>query len=159
MQSRPTELDWEDFSTARVEELRAARQPILIDFTADWCGICITNEAFALNRPATIRFAKEHGIVTLKADFTHQDPEIARWLDVCKQNGVPLTLIFPRGRPDEAIPLRGLYSQSALLAQLEYAVTPEEAGTGPETIARPATGETTTALPVSMPAAESVTSR
>jgi hypothetical protein len=112
----------------------------------------------ALDQPATIRFVEQHGIVTLKADYTREDPEIKKWLDACAQDGVPLTLIFPRGRPDEAIPLRGLYTQSALLAQLEYAVAPDEAHAQPEVIARPAAEETTTSLPAPTPA-ESLTAR
>jgi thiol:disulfide interchange protein len=159
LQFETDRLPWQEFSTARVEELRKEGKPILIDFTADWCNICKTNEMTALNVPATIRFVEEHGVVPLMADYTREDPEIKKWLDVCAQDGVPLTLIFPRGRPDEAIPLRGLYSQSALLAQLEYAVATEDAAAESETIARPATDETTTSLPASTPAAESVTVR
>jgi thiol:disulfide interchange protein len=128
MQLSSHKLPWQEFSTARVEELRAAGAPILIDFTADWCGICKTNESFALNRPGTIQFVEQHGIVPLMADYTDEDPEIRRWLDLCKQDGVPLTLIFPRGRPNEAIPLRGLYTQTALLTKLEQAVAGGSAG-------------------------------
>src|SRR5690606_17710866 len=37
-------LPWEPFSSARLEELVKAGQPVLIDFTADWCAICKLNE-------------------------------------------------------------------------------------------------------------------
>jgi thiol:disulfide interchange protein DsbD len=122
MQYQRHHLPWQPFSTARVEELRASGKPILIDFTADWCLICKTNERIALNRPATARFVEEHGIVPLFADFTKESPEIRRWLELSNQEGVPLTLIFPKGRPEEAIALRGLYTQGTLLAKLKEAV-------------------------------------
>ncbi len=122
LQEHGNELAWEDFSTARVEQLRQQGKPILIDFTADWCAICKTNETTALNRPGTVKFVMDHEIVTLKADYTKEDPEIKEWLDLCKQDSVPLTLIFPANRPDAAIPLRGPYSNQTLLAKLREAV-------------------------------------
>lgn len=158
MQYTSDRLPWQEFSTARVEELRSEGKPILIDFTADWCAICKTNEATALNKAATIRFVEEHGIVPLMADYTLEDPEIKEWLDISGQQGVPLTLIFPRGRSHEAIPLRGLYSQSELLTQLKYAVDPQDDAVQPESPARTAstaaTGNAATPRP-----AESVTVR
>jgi thiol:disulfide interchange protein len=115
-------LPWQDFSTARVEQFRAAVTPILIDFTADWCFNCKTNETVALNRAATRQFMQKHGIIPLKADHTHMPPEITEWLARFNKQGVPLTVIFPKGRPHEAIVLEGVFSQSTLLAKLEQAV-------------------------------------
>ncbi|MFG0334278.1 MAG: protein-disulfide reductase DsbD domain-containing protein, partial [Maioricimonas sp. JB049] len=116
------ELPWQPFSTERLEELLAAGTPTLIDFTADWCLICKQNEKFALNTEDTIRFVKENGVVTLYADYTNENPEIKRWLDVFQQNGVPLTVIFPAGRPEEPKVLRGPYSQSHLMSMLRDSV-------------------------------------
>lgn len=125
---RGHELPWEEFSTARIEELRDEGAPVLIDFTADWCAICKTNELRALNRRQTIDFVEKHGIVPIMADYTDESPEIREWLELCNQNGVPLTLVFVRDRPDRAIPLRGLYSQGTLLEVLEMAVEGDVAG-------------------------------
>ena len=122
LQYRGHELPWEEFSTARIEELREEGTPVLIDFTADWCAICKTNELRALNRQQTIEFVEEHGVVTMMADYTDESPEIRRWLELCNQEGVPLTLIFAKDRPDVAIPLRGPYSQAKLLETLEAAI-------------------------------------
>jgi thiol:disulfide interchange protein DsbD len=119
---RGHELPWEEFSTARIEELRDEGKPVLIDFTADWCAICKTNEVRALNRPQTIEFVEDHGIVPVMADYTNENPEIRRWLELCNQEGVPLTLVFAKDRPDVAIPLRGMYSQAKLLETLEAAI-------------------------------------
>jgi thiol:disulfide interchange protein len=142
-------LPWEKFSTAKVEELRKSGKPILIDFTADWCTNCKVNERLALNRRETIAFVEKHGIVTLKADFTDKDPEIKEWLALCKERGVPLTLIFPRNRPNEAIPVRGVFTQATLLAKLEQAVANE----GAESVPQVASDGRTSAAP-RLPASE-----
>jgi len=141
MQYRSMHVLWEPFSTARIEQLRREGKPILIDFTADWCLICKTNEAVALDRPETAEFLRRHGITAIKADFTDESPEISRWLDLARQEGVPLTLIFPRGQPNRAIPLRAAFTQGQLLEALKSATddTPELAGElTPAAVATPA---------------------
>lgn len=145
MQYRSTHVAWEPFSTQRIEELRSEGQPILIDFTADWCINCKTNEALALDRPQTAQFLKKHGVVAILADYTDESPEIAQWLAMARHDGVPLTLIFPKGQPDQAIPLRGLYTQDQLLDTLKRAVRGDttgniaaSAGNAPTTVATPA---------------------
>lgn len=121
MQFRSAHVDWEDFSTARVEQLRQEGRPILIDFTADWCPNCKTNEAIALDRPETAEYFRKHGYVAIKADYTNESPEIARWLELSNTEGIPLTLIFPKGQPDRAIPLRGVFTQGQLFDVLRRA--------------------------------------
>ncbi|MFO1092263.1 MAG: thioredoxin family protein [Planctomycetaceae bacterium] len=123
----------------------------LIGFTADWCFNCKTNEAVAADRPEAAEFLRQHGITAILADYTDESPEIARWLELSRTEGVPLTLIFPKGRSNRAIPLRGVYTQSQLLEALRDAVggdraaQPVEVSTGsttgtPATIASPAGG-------------------
>lgn len=116
------ELPWQPFSTERLEELLAEGTPTLVDFTADWCLICKQNEKFALNTEKTIQFVKEHGVVTLYADYTDESPEIKKWLDIFQQNGVPLTVVFPADNPEEPKVLRGPYSQGHLLSILKDSV-------------------------------------
>jgi len=127
------ELPWQPFSTERLEELLAAGTPTLVDFTADWCLICKQNEKFALNTEKTIQFVKEHGVVTLYADYTDESPEIKKWLDIFQQNGVPLTVVFPAGKPEEPKVLRGPYSQGHLLSILKDSVNqPARTAMAPE---------------------------
>jgi len=141
MQFRTSHVAWEPFSTARIEQLRRDGKPILIDFTADWCAVCKTNEAVALDRPATAEYLRKHGITAIKADYTEESPEIARWLDLARQEGVPLTLIFPKGQSDRAIPLRASFTQGQLLDALKSATddNPEVADDPPQaSVATPA---------------------
>lgn len=115
-------LPWEPFSEARLNELRQQNKTVLIDFTADWCLVCKTNEFNALNTPETLEIVRRHDVVTLVADYTDPDEEIKRWLNKFDSVSVPLTVIFPGSRPNQPILIRDLFSKKTLLEKLNEAV-------------------------------------
>lgn len=121
---RPTahELPWRPFAGKVVkDELRRGRT-VLVDFTADWCLSCKTNEKLALNTSETLDRVKQHNVVTLKADWTDGSPEITQWLEAFDSVSVPLTVIFPAGDPLHPIVIRDLYAKSELLRKLDEAI-------------------------------------
>lgn len=115
------ELPWQPFTSAKLVELRKLGQPLLIDFTADWCLVCKANERLALNTEATAEFVKTHNVVCLKADYTDESDEITEWLQRFGAAGVPLTVIFPPGEKSKGIPFDGPFTQSSLLRAMEKA--------------------------------------
>jgi suppressor for copper-sensitivity B len=116
-------LDWQPFSESRLTALIKQNKTVIVDFTADWCLNCHWNEYLALNTRETKELVNKHGVVALKADFSEQSPEIQRWLRKFKQDGVPLTVIFPAGRDKEPIVLDSVYKQATLLESLKKAVS------------------------------------
>src|SRR5262249_58137404 len=48
-------LDWQPFSQARLDTLRAEGRPVFIDVTAAWCITCKVNERIALADPTVIK--------------------------------------------------------------------------------------------------------
>lgn len=114
-------LPWEPFTAERLIELRQSGQPILIDFTADWCLVCKSNEYWALNTKATAEFVKQHKVACLQADYTDESAEIKAWLKRFNAAGVPLTVIFPPGEQAKGIPFYGAFTQSGLLTAMEEA--------------------------------------
>ncbi|MCA9053212.1 MAG: thioredoxin family protein [Planctomycetaceae bacterium] len=114
-----TELPWQDFSVTKLEELVQSQTPVLIDFTADWCGICKANEFRALNTEPTLQFVREHGFVPLKADFTRESAEIRQWLNKFGQDSVPLYVFIPGGQPSKTKVLRETINQDDVLKVLE----------------------------------------
>jgi len=85
----------EPFSATRLAALRAEHRPVFIDMTAAWCVTCLVNERVAL-APAAVRqaFADRH-VVTMRGDWTRQDPEITAFLRGQGRDGVPLYLFYP----------------------------------------------------------------
>ena len=122
-QESPYKLPWQNFSEQNLQAAMSEKKTVLVDFTAQWCLTCKANERFALNTEDTLELVKEHGIVPLYADYTDESDEIRRWLEKYESISVPLTVIFPAGKPPEqAIVLRDVYTQGQLLDSLRQAV-------------------------------------
>jgi thiol:disulfide interchange protein len=104
------ELPWQPFSLAALQELTDAGHTVFVDFTADWCFTCKTNEKLALNKPETRKFVDENGIVTLVADKSHPNPDADLLLTKLGNHSrlIPYYAIFPAGNPNQPILLDGL---------------------------------------------------
>lgn len=104
---------WENFHTARLEELLRADNPVFVDMTAAWCITCKVNERVALDIPETKRLFADKNITALKGDWTNQNPEITKFLESHGRKGVPL-YVFYAGRD----PATGQRPEPEILPQL-----------------------------------------
>ncbi len=93
--TRPSQLVWQQFSQAKLEDALASGRPVFIDFTADWCITCKTNERFAIDTSKVRQEFSKRNVVMLKADWTKGDPEITEILKQHGRAGVPMYLVYP----------------------------------------------------------------
>jgi thiol:disulfide interchange protein len=85
---------WQPYDAARVAELNAAGQPLLIDFTASWCLTCLVNERNAFADAAVQEVFRGKGVTLMKGDWTNRDPAITKALASFGRAGVPLYLVY-----------------------------------------------------------------
>lgn len=83
------------WSPERVNELRAEKKVIFVDFTARWCVTCQVNKNGALKDPAVLKTFSDLGVVFLEADWTNRDSVIFETLKQHGATGVPLYLVYP----------------------------------------------------------------
>ncbi len=119
--TKGSRLPWIPFTVERLEGFTKEGRTVLVDFTADWCPNCKANEILALNTAETKALVAKNRVVCLLADYTQESPEIKAVLNKLGSISVPLTAIFPAGRPQEVIPLREIYTRGMLLEALEKA--------------------------------------
>jgi thiol:disulfide interchange protein len=98
--TKPSQLVWQPYSKTTLEEALASGKPVFIDFTADWCITCKTNERFAIDTPKVRKEFSKRNVVALKADWTKGDPEITQMLQQYGRAGVPMYLIYPGGNKE-----------------------------------------------------------
>ncbi|MHB1035087.1 MAG: protein-disulfide reductase DsbD family protein [Pirellulales bacterium] len=115
------ELAWQPFSRKSLEDLTASKKTVLVDFTADWCLTCKSLEGLVLNTPETGQLVKSNGVVALQADWTRGAPEVTEMLSLLGSKQVPVLAIFPAGKPNTPIVLRGFFTQQQLLDALTQA--------------------------------------
>jgi thiol:disulfide interchange protein len=118
-------LDWQPYSADAFAHARASGKPVLVEFTANWCGNCLALEASVFHDPKTAAAVKQHEVVLLRADMT--DAPQSRW-DVVNQlnpgGGIPLTAIYGPNQP-EPTKLTSLYTTQNLLDALDRATLPQ----------------------------------
>jgi thiol:disulfide interchange protein len=114
------ELASEPYSPERLAELRAAGQPVFVDFTAAWCITCKVNERTALASPKVHDAFAKTGTVYLVGDWTNRNAQIAAVLDEFKRPGVPLYLVYG-AKGQDAVVLPQLLTEGVVTAALEKA--------------------------------------
>ncbi len=115
------QIHWLPFSLAELNSYLASGKTVFLDFTADWCLTCKANEMAVIDTPAVRRRLQELDVVTMKADWTRQNPEVTALLERFGRSGVPLYVIFPGDSPQEPIVLPEVITQPLLLDRLSQA--------------------------------------
>jgi thiol:disulfide interchange protein len=112
-------LVWTPYSAQALATARAAGHPVFIDFTAAWCLSCKFNERVVLKSDDVEKALREHGVVTMKADWTKYDPEITKALATLNRSGVPTYVIYPGAAGSGADVLPELLGKDLVLAAIE----------------------------------------
>jgi thiol:disulfide interchange protein DsbD len=110
---------WEPYSESRLADLRRAGQPVFIDFTADWCLTCQVNHRVALEADDVRERFVRQGVIRMKADWTLRDERISRALAAHGRQGVPLYVLYGRGRDAPARLLPEVLSPGVVLQALD----------------------------------------
>jgi len=91
------------WSEAAVAAARAGGQPVLVNFTADWCVTCKINERTSLGSPGVKAALEQANAVYLVGDWTLRDDAISAELQRHGRSGVPLYLYYAPGADEPRI--------------------------------------------------------
>ncbi|MSP90245.1 MAG: hypothetical protein EXR79_00330 [Myxococcales bacterium] len=99
--ARPGTIAWHPFNAAGVRLALAKNRPVFMDYTAEWCANCKTNEKLFLETDAVRTTLARTGILPMKADMTNENEEIEQWLEDLGRKGIPAYVIYlPGGKRD-----------------------------------------------------------
>jgi thiol:disulfide interchange protein DsbD len=117
MQLASAESSYEAFTQDKLDTLLAAGRPVFVNMTAAWCITCLVNERTALSTEAVRGALAGKNVAYLKGDWTNRNPEITRLLERFGRSGVPLYVLYQRGR--EPVVLPQILTQSLVLEKIE----------------------------------------
>jgi thiol:disulfide interchange protein DsbD len=110
---------WQAYSDEALSAAEAQGRPVLVDFTATWCGNCHYVEAFVLNDRKVIVAVHDANVIMLKADVTDDNAPARPLLAKLNPAGaIPLTAVYLPGK-NEPRKLVGIYNTGDLLAILQ----------------------------------------
>jgi thiol:disulfide interchange protein DsbD len=113
-----TGIAWEEFSSAKLHDLRSSGKPVFIDFTAAWCLSCQVNERVAFSSEQVQDQFRALDIVPLKADWTHRSDDITQALAAFGRNSVPLYVLYGPGVIGDPIILPAILTPGIVLDAL-----------------------------------------
>jgi thiol:disulfide interchange protein DsbD len=114
------QVQWQPYTPEALASARAAKQIVLIDFTADWCLNCKYVEATVYRDPRTIAALRKQNVLTLKADLTDHDAPGFPLLNQLGSQGIPFTAVYLPDS-DQPIGLSSIYTTDKLLGVLGHA--------------------------------------
>jgi len=103
-------LVWTPFSKERLAQEQEHRRPVFLDFTAEWCASCQTNDK-AFIETDTVRGAFEAtGVLPMKVDMTNQDDDKDAMVDDVLKNekgrsGIPIYIVINPDGSRDLLPL------------------------------------------------------
>lgn len=93
MQKMDDQIAWEAFDQQKVETY-AKTNIVFVDFTADWCLTCKTNERVTFANQEVNDTIQAAHVKMIKADWTRKNPEITKILQQYDRAGVPFYLLY-----------------------------------------------------------------
>lgn len=90
-------INWLDFAPPEVQAARDRKQPVLVDYTADWCASCKTLEKVAIETDGVRTAISTTGVLPMRADWTNENETIEKWLAEVGRNAIPTVVIY---KPD-----------------------------------------------------------
>jgi thiol:disulfide interchange protein DsbD len=115
---------WQPYDAARVAQLNARGQPLLVNFTASWCLTCLVNERNAFADAAVQKIFLGKGVTLMKGDWTNRDPAITKALADFGRAGVPLYVAY-NSKPGSTAPVVLPQLLTANIVQSVFADLPD----------------------------------
>ncbi len=97
------EEGWQKFSPELLDKYIAEGKPVFVDFGAEWCMTCKTNEKTVLFTEDIEEIFEKYGVERMKGDNTRKDPLIIEWLNKFDRAGVPLYLLYRPGEDEPVV--------------------------------------------------------
>ena len=116
-------LKWQKFSPTALQATLSARQPVLLEFTAEWCLNCEILEKTTYSDKRVVSAVRKSGLVFYRIDMTDFNAGHRALLDEYGVTALPYALLIA---PDGNVAQRfaGMFSASTLVDAIRHLTPP-----------------------------------
>ena len=106
-----SQIDWQPYDAAVIQKAVAARRPVVIKFTADWCTNCKIVDKNVFHQPDIAALLKDKRVLAVKADTTQSQYPAAQDMNAVfgEAGSVPLTILL-NPKDQTLTKLRGIFT-------------------------------------------------
>lgn len=115
-------LMWEDFDPIKLQRYHDEGRSVFLDFTADWCLTCKTNEKLVYESDEVVAKLKAKNVVAMRADETEENAKtdaIKRLRISLGAQSIPFMAVFPGDDWRNVHTAKDLVTRSQFLGILE----------------------------------------
>jgi len=88
-------INWQPYNTELISSAQQKNQPVLIDFTADWCLSCKILDKTVYSNKQVADLIKQKNVLAIKADTTgYEFPATKALKEIYNQPAVPVTILL-----------------------------------------------------------------
>ncbi len=115
-------IKWQNFEAHSFKN-SLGQQPMLVEFTADWCPTCKVLEHSVLTEENLDTWQKQYSLTLVKVDLTLENPEGLALLNSLGAKSIPLTALFPVGSEHKKpLVLRDIFTTNQMEQALERVI-------------------------------------
>ena len=85
---------WQDYNTTSIERLTSEGKTVFVQYTADWCTTCLSQEKNILHSEQMKTLFKNKKVVLVKADWTEYSASIDKDIIANGQTGIPMYIVY-----------------------------------------------------------------
>lgn len=108
-------LQWQDYNATNIEQLTSEEKTVFVQYTADWCVTCITQEKEVLNSQEITKLFEDNNIVLIRADWTEYSSKIEEDIKLHVQPGLPMYIIYSEKTGFKAKMLPELITEKSII--------------------------------------------
>ncbi len=94
-------INWAPFDEPTLLSVSEKGRLVFLDYTADWCANCKTNEKLFLETDTVRSALVDHNVLPMKVDMTNENAVMDKWLKKVGRSAIPAyAIVFPDGEID-----------------------------------------------------------